>query len=727
MRIRLPLGTLCLTLCGLAAGAWAQEPPPTDPQSAAPAGTAEAPTRLEPVVTEAKPWLFNSETRYSHLLPEVDGTAITVTKKNSVVKLDEQPTIVDNNQRELFARIPGVVLSEQQNPGQLNINYRGIGGNGPLGTQESELLLSLQDGLPIASDWIGFPTQYYIPVPQSIESVQFIRGSSGLLYGPEPAALNYVSRKPSPDQLLTGYSEHVGGSNGLYSTFNSLSGTLGDWNYLANAHYRRSDGERDNGGYIIKNGDAHLGYRLTPAHQFAFDFHAYSSDNGESGRISLAQFNSDPRVTTTPQDHDWVRRFTGVLSHRFEPCEDWLVETKLWSGFHDQTERNASSPTAATLVDQMFHYTGVDTRTRMRWGKGNALTFGGVLYQSTSPNRRFSTSQTAESDDRSGTLLVLQERKAKYGALFAENVFRFGRFHIVPSARVEREVLDINEPQPPTGRAAINHAFARTVPLFGLGLGNDFGHGNETYLNVSQGYRPMRYLDVAPFNAGVNPALNNPAPSKSLTYEAGVHGWPLVGLYYDVSIYQANYTNRIESQQVGPAPSDRANVNSGDTRHRGAEGQIEYDILPLLQPGADAHLSPFLNAAYLDAEFTKTKAGGVTVGNTPGYAPHYVVREGLLWRKDHAYKLSLTAASTASQYAQDSNAAIGGSIVKIPAYTVADFSADVYVLPYLRLLGGVSNLADRKYFARTFGFGPNPNVIEPGIGRTFYLGLSAEL
>src|SRR5579885_2733466 len=90
-------------------------------------------TRLPPVVVEEKPWNFNRETRYSHLLPEVDGTHITVTKKNTVVDLDDQPTIIDNNQRELFERMPGLLISEQQNPGQLNINYRGIGGNGPLG------------------------------------------------------------------------------------------------------------------------------------------------------------------------------------------------------------------------------------------------------------------------------------------------------------------------------------------------------------------------------------------------------------------------------------------------------------------------------------------------------------------------------------------------------------------------------------------------------------------
>jgi hypothetical protein len=43
------------------------------------------------------------------------------------------------------------------------------------------------------SDWIGFPTLYYLPLPQSIREIQFIRGGSSLLYGPEPAPANQKS------------------------------------------------------------------------------------------------------------------------------------------------------------------------------------------------------------------------------------------------------------------------------------------------------------------------------------------------------------------------------------------------------------------------------------------------------------------------------------------------------------------------------------------------------
>ena len=90
-------------------------------------------------------------------------------------------------------------------------------------------------------------------------------------------------------------------------------------------------------------------------------------------------------------------------------------------------------------------------------------------------------------------------------------------------------------------------------------------------------------------------------------------------------------------------------------------------------------------------------------------------------------QLALSAVSVASQYFQDSNQPIGTPDAanyipaKVPSYTVADFSADWWVVPDVRLLGGVSNILDRKYYAREFSSG-----IEPGLGRTFYFGAAYE-
>ena len=62
-----------------------------------------------------------------HIMPEVSGTEITVTKKATVIKLDQQPPIENNALQDLFIKAPGLLVTEQHTPGQFNFNYRGIG------------------------------------------------------------------------------------------------------------------------------------------------------------------------------------------------------------------------------------------------------------------------------------------------------------------------------------------------------------------------------------------------------------------------------------------------------------------------------------------------------------------------------------------------------------------------------------------------------------------------
>lgn len=50
-----------------------------------------------------------------------------MTKKATVIKLDQQPTVINNNQQEIFRKAPGLLITEQQTPGQFNISYRGLG------------------------------------------------------------------------------------------------------------------------------------------------------------------------------------------------------------------------------------------------------------------------------------------------------------------------------------------------------------------------------------------------------------------------------------------------------------------------------------------------------------------------------------------------------------------------------------------------------------------------
>src|SRR3954467_2498776 len=163
-------GALALAIanCLLVPAHAADEPQPDQSQT-----TTQLP-RAE--VREHRPQ-DDTRPKLQHIMKEVDGPLITVTKKTSITKLDNIPTVIDNNLRDLFAQTPGLFVSEQQTAGQFNLSYRGIGN-----PQESEFVTVMQDGIPLEGDWIGFPTTYVLPLPQTLSQVQLIRGGSSLLY-----------------------------------------------------------------------------------------------------------------------------------------------------------------------------------------------------------------------------------------------------------------------------------------------------------------------------------------------------------------------------------------------------------------------------------------------------------------------------------------------------------------------------------------------------------------
>ncbi|MFZ0915510.1 MAG: TonB-dependent receptor plug domain-containing protein, partial [Candidatus Udaeobacter sp.] len=211
-----------------------------------------------------------------HIMPEVSGTKITLTKKATIIKLDQQPPLENNDLQDLFLKAPGFLVTDQHTPGQFNFSYRGLGN-----PQESEFTNVLRDGLPLASDWIGFPTLYYLPLPQAISEIEFIRGGGSLLFGPEPApAVNFISKFPAPGSPWNFYTEQIGGAYGYYSTFNVVQEAMGPLEFRLDGGYVRSDGQRDNSQYNLWQTDLYVGWRPDEHQLLALDFYSSRFQGG---------------------------------------------------------------------------------------------------------------------------------------------------------------------------------------------------------------------------------------------------------------------------------------------------------------------------------------------------------------------------------------------------------------------------------------------------------------
>jgi Fe(3+) dicitrate transport protein len=260
----------------------------------------------------------------------------------------------------------------------------------------------------------------------------------------------------------------------------------------------------------------------------------------------------------------------------------------------------------------------------------------------------------------------------------------------------------------------------------------------------------VRFFDVAGTRSAILPG-KSPDPFESLDIELGVHGTPLKGFWYDVGLFWMEFDNRTESRPApGGLPTDTVIVNTGSTRHRGFEGEASYDFLAPFQdslavsydPKSDGksvatapvrpplQLIAFGNVQVLDAEFTESAqtvpiTGESFVGNTPAYAPDVVLKGGITFKRDHCFNVTFSGVYISDQFWQDSN--IGSNNIpraEIPAYEVFNLSAEYYVTRNVRLIGGISNLADKKYYSRVFPFGGGS--IDPAASRSGYVGVSFE-
>ena len=465
------------------------------------------------------------------------------------------------------------------------------------------------------SDWIGFPTLYYLPLPQSISEIQFIRGGSSLLYGPEPApVVNFITKYPAPGSPWNFYTEQIGGAYGYYSTYNVIQEAMGPLEFRLDGGYVRSDGQRDNSQYDLWQTDLYVGYRPDEHQLLALDFYSSRFAGGDPGRITYKQWVHDPNFSFTPYNHDWVDRYTTVLRYERDFGDGWLLQAKGWF-----THQEIDARTAANLNPGAPHPFPSSTTFRLRGDSIMAgLTYASASFGETTLSleaalsrlaalfimamRRFSDTRLNEENsgpDFSNRITRHRRRTSSLSInpgppitsrFFIEDLVRIGKFHMVGSFRLDHEDVEVDSAAapwlatvPPTGPASISAD--HWVPLWGFGMGNDFGNRNETYFSASSGWRPTRFFDIAGTSRTIAFGESIPDPFHSLDFELGVHGTPYKGFWYDVGLFWMLFDNRTETQNI--SNTDFIILNTGSTRHRGLEGELYYDLLAPFPTSAD--------------------------------------------------------------------------------------------------------------------------------------------
>lgn len=672
---------------------------------------AKEPVTLEEVQVEAVKQ--QEEARFtSDFLPDTEGAKIYAGKKTTATSLVRLPPIQNNNYRQAFSQLPGLLVSEQQNRGHVNINYRGIGD-----PHESQDLLTLKDGLPIGVERFGYSTTYYNPPLEAIERVELIRGGSALLYGPQPGpVLNYVTFMPPLDERVAPSTQHLFGSNGFYSTFNRVGGTVDRLGYSGYAHHSHSNGLRANEGFGIHGGSLKLVWDPAQDARWIWNLDLHEGQSGEPGRLSLAQYQTNRRQTLRPFDELRTKRYASSLSYERDLSEETLLSTTLYGGYFDRFSRRRTSNTSTqnNLDRREVFSGGVESRLRhsyQAFGEGQTLTAGATFYAADAP--RYQDRGTTYPSEVGNSIFDFDYRTI-YGSLFGENQFNFGNLSVIPSFRMELLSERVKE-NFNTGKTSALHDIKEffAVPLFGLGLKHALGQFNEIYANASQGYKPPQFDDLAPTGNNTLPA-SSLDEGKSWTYEVGLRGRPMPWFQYDASAFYTDYENFFGTVTVG---SNTQRQNVGHARYHGVDLAGELDLIGMT--GLEERwgsLSLTGNVSLLEARFVE----GPLRKREPAYAPNTLVKAGVIYRLPGRAKVALLGTFAEDHFWADDNRPGSTGLTAIPSYGVWDLTGELFLYrDVLRLIFGIQNLTDEVYFSRVRSDG-----IEPAQERSYYGGFS---
>lgn len=695
-------------------------------------------------------------------LPPVEGTRINSGKKTSFVKPEEFPAVSDNDYREVMATTPGIIVSEEPSSPIINFGYRG------LDSQRSEFMQVLKDGVSIKNEQFGFPETHYTPILDAVERIEFVRAGAALQFGPQPGgALNFIMKMPRQDAPFHFVTRNVFGSDEFYRNYTAVDGTVGALGYYLYYDHRQREGFREaNSDYDLNAGSGRLVWDVTDDSRFILTLDAYDEEHGEPGGLRRREAVNPPNSVFYEDDRNAsirffdrfeLKRYYATLEYQKMFSQQTQLDIKAFGGYLSRWSKRQrggafgtlpSGPDADTNSIQLREaYTeGVDARLRHDYNLfGDVSTFaGGAYFYHALQDRRDERGQTPGAD--TGTLRNLNTGETWDGAIFAENRFHFGRLSIVPGMRLEFLNQSLNEQlnvaKAGNGEPLASQSDFSFVPLFGLGLsyvlieGQQIvppspaagGKGSETknppapmvtiggppraeiYGTVSQAYRPLTYGELVP--TGTSTVVNGDLKEgNSLQFELGVRGKPLPYLNFDLGGFYFTFDDQVGDISLPDGFTSTGNV--GDARYMGFEAASEFDVLGLVNGGAQTPwgtLSIYGNVTLLDAEFTS----GPNKGMTPTYAPDYQIKTGGIYRYKEIVKVGFLGTIVANHFGDANNTFERA----IPAYNVWDLTAEVkFWNGRLGVFAGIRNLFDKDYWGEVREEG-----IVPAYRRNYYGG-----
>ncbi|GGX10646.1 TonB-dependent receptor domain-containing protein [Aquimarina muelleri] len=692
----------------------------------------------EVLITQRKEKIFGLKQ-----LKPVEGTAIFAGKKSEVVLVDQTVgNLAANNARQIYAQVVGLNIYENSVGGlQLNIGGRGLDPN------RTANFNTRQNGYDISADVLGYPESYYTPPAEALSEIQVVRGAASLQYGTQFGGLiNFKLKQPNPNKKIELISRQSLGSYNLFTSFNSLGGTVGKLSYYTYFNYKEGKGFRPNTQFDSKNLYVHLGYQISKKTKISGEFTYLNYLAQQPGGLSDARFKENPSQSNRTRNWfkvDW-KLFSLRFDHKLSDKTDislnlfGLDASRSAVGFRtNRVDQEDQLESPRDLIVGDFLNFGAEGRVLSRYnlfGKESIFLIGTKYYQANNAEGQGPGTADLGSDfDFTKDKFPTYPNQSDFDypnlnvAVFGENIFNItNTLSVTPGFRFEylKTEVDGSSRNIITDLAGNvirdnsiqdNRTFERSFVLLGLGISYKPLNVLEIYANISENYRSVTFSDINIVNPSfrIDPDITD---ESGFTSDVGIRGKINDLISYDVGLFGLFYNNRIgviqQEQADGSVKNFRTNV--GDATMYGLESLVDFNLNKiLLNNSSDISFNWFANTSLVNSKYNGTN-------KEVEFVPNLNMKTGL--RFGYKNLLASVQYSYLSEQFSDAENSVkpGLSGVRglMPAYDIMDFSLS-YSYKIFKLETGINNILDKSYFTQRATGYPGPGII-PSEPLTWY-------
>lgn len=633
-----------------------------------------------------------------------DSDAYAIAKQTgavSVVTAEQIEMIQPRSTEDVLKRVPGVyVKPEEESAIVVNVGIRGL-------SSADYKTTVLEDGVPVAAGLFVGNARYYNPRASRIDSVEVLKGSAALRYGPGNigGVINYRTKQPKDGVSI----DTSIGSWDTYKTSVELGGSSPNKDSVFGAilSHEKSEGFMGKG-YESKDAVIKAGTAIGDNQTIGVKFTHYENDANISYRgVFLNEFNNKSDRNPAPDDYFLTERNSFDINHRWDIADGMRLDSLFyWSEMSRDYWRFATNNTASAATKRWVYTDSLNGNNRSfkRYGAETRLTadnqLAGISGEAEVGLRYLTeemfdqTINATRATPRTGVIAQDRIDSAESFALYAQNRFDLtDQLSVTPALRVERysqKRVDL--------RTSGSVKTDNTEVMPGLGATFQVNPAAQVYASVYEAFSPA--LNADSLNGLQNTLQDQQLDAeKSINVEIGVRGTQ-DKLSYELTAFRMDFDNQIIPSNSNP---NFQSTNGGETLHQGLEGAVSYDF--------GNGLDIFANMTWLaDAEFKGDrfdKDGVLTArdGNRITYTPEFVVNAGIAYEMNNL-RTQLSANHMASQYTDTLNTKpisenTGGRFFggQIDAYTTVDLTSRYQINPQLEVYGSVKNLLDEHYMA----------------------------